>query len=415
FIYSFIHSHHPTSTIHSLQIPPSPTSMSTTSSQQTRRVARRACLSCRERKIKCDGEPMTTITAADGSNKIIPERTRTCSNCRFLDIPCVFVQSNRGGKRKKRDPEQVDLESSPDHPFLNKKLRSLSSNSIHDQQPPASPSGPPQNGDDISSSTQRVSSFILDGKTPNKLPSPVFSQTTVDPYRYNQFPRPLTSVSTSSGPPPPPPPGFSQRPNFNGGGPPPPPPHDYSPNLQRQLPGQSSNSLPPPPPPPPGPPPPPPGPPHLQQYYGYPPSGPPPPQGPPPPGFHHHNGPPGPPPPPPFQHHPMHHGPPGYGFGPPPPGPPGPPGPPPRHMHRGPPGSDFSPPSHHHRRNQHHHHRGDSSGSGSGPHFKSHGWKKHKYHTREYDDRSNNRPPLSPSPPSNMSRSTSSSSNNEHT
>ena len=48
---------------------------------------------------------MTTITAADGTNRIIPEKTRTCSNCRFLGIPCVFVQSNRGGKRKKRSTE----------------------------------------------------------------------------------------------------------------------------------------------------------------------------------------------------------------------------------------------------------------------------------------------------------------------
>lgn len=56
-----------------------------------RPVARRACLSCREKKIKCDGESLVN----DGS-------PATCSNCRFLGTECVFVQSMRGGRRKKR-------------------------------------------------------------------------------------------------------------------------------------------------------------------------------------------------------------------------------------------------------------------------------------------------------------------------
>ncbi|MCP8718684.1 MAG: Zn(II)2Cys6 transcription factor domain-containing protein, partial [Asgard group archaeon] len=108
--------------------------MSTISNQsQPRRVARRACLSCREKKIKCDGEPMITVTGADGTNKIIPERTRTCSNCRFLDIECVFVQSNRGGKRKKRDPDSTDLD--PDI----KKSKSLHLNQYDHEQSQASP------------------------------------------------------------------------------------------------------------------------------------------------------------------------------------------------------------------------------------------------------------------------------------
>ncbi|RCK58079.1 hypothetical protein Cantr_06432 [Candida viswanathii] len=146
-------------------------------SQPPRRVARRACLSCREKKIKCDGEPMTTITGADGTNKIIPERTRTCSNCRFLDIECVFVQSNRGGKRKKRNPDVSD-------PDL-KKLKSLHLNlQDHNQQD--------TDGGDVSSSTERVSSYISDGHVPKKLPSPVLSQATMDfqrmdPYKLNQF------------------------------------------------------------------------------------------------------------------------------------------------------------------------------------------------------------------------------------
>ncbi|KAK6461471.1 hypothetical protein DFJ63DRAFT_314108 [Scheffersomyces coipomensis] len=99
-----------------LLIPPSATTTSASSSSDAtssttapllsvagkKPVARRACLSCREKKVKCDGEPITSIISIDGSNKIIPQMTRTCSNCKFLGIKCVFVQSNRGGRRKKR-------------------------------------------------------------------------------------------------------------------------------------------------------------------------------------------------------------------------------------------------------------------------------------------------------------------------
>lgn len=73
-----------------------------------RPVARRACLSCREKKIKCDGEPISTILSIDGSNRVIPQDTRRCSNCKILGTDCVFVQSNRGGRRKKRGLEEED-------------------------------------------------------------------------------------------------------------------------------------------------------------------------------------------------------------------------------------------------------------------------------------------------------------------
>ncbi|KAK6459240.1 uncharacterized protein RJT20DRAFT_124434 [Scheffersomyces xylosifermentans] len=76
-------------------------SASSNSASSRRPVARRACLSCREKKIKCDGEPISSIISVDGSNKIIPQSTRICSNCKFLGIECVFVQSNRGGRRKR--------------------------------------------------------------------------------------------------------------------------------------------------------------------------------------------------------------------------------------------------------------------------------------------------------------------------
>lgn len=70
-----------------------------------RPVARRACLLCREKKIKCDGEPILTVVSLDGLNKVVPQTTRVCSNCKFLGTECVFVQLNRGGRRKKRDPD----------------------------------------------------------------------------------------------------------------------------------------------------------------------------------------------------------------------------------------------------------------------------------------------------------------------
>ncbi|KAK9481154.1 hypothetical protein V1514DRAFT_317108 [Lipomyces japonicus] len=48
-----------------------------------RAVSRRACLACRERKIKCDG-------------------VHVCRNCSALAIDCVFVPSHRGGKRRRK-------------------------------------------------------------------------------------------------------------------------------------------------------------------------------------------------------------------------------------------------------------------------------------------------------------------------
>ncbi|KAG0677873.1 hypothetical protein C6P41_003125 [Kluyveromyces marxianus] len=54
-----------------------------------RRVAKRACLACREKKIKCDGE---MHPGPDGG----PGR---CTNCANTGGTCVFVASNRGGRR----------------------------------------------------------------------------------------------------------------------------------------------------------------------------------------------------------------------------------------------------------------------------------------------------------------------------
>ncbi|KAI5952468.1 hypothetical protein KGF54_003335 [Candida jiufengensis] len=135
----------------------------TSTTNSSRRVARRACLSCREKKIKCDGEPVSSITSADGINKIIPEKTRICSNCKFLDIKCIFVQSNRGGRRKRKDLETGEILSID----AIKKSKMLNNNNNNTQE------------EKEDSSIERVSSFILDNENSRKkLSSPVPSTTT---------------------------------------------------------------------------------------------------------------------------------------------------------------------------------------------------------------------------------------------
>ncbi|CCH41565.1 putative transcriptional regulatory protein [Wickerhamomyces ciferrii] len=73
----------------------------TTTFPSKRPVARHACLACREKKIKCDGE--IQISHPDGkSGEVTHQR---CSNCKLLNLECVFVRSLRGGRRKKpKDP-----------------------------------------------------------------------------------------------------------------------------------------------------------------------------------------------------------------------------------------------------------------------------------------------------------------------
>ncbi|KAK7207378.1 hypothetical protein BZA70DRAFT_11986 [Myxozyma melibiosi] len=70
---------------------------------RVRAVSLRACLACRERKIKCDG-------------------AQDCHNCRALSIPCVFVPSHRGGKRKRRGT----VESQNNNPYRSADAESLS-------------------------------------------------------------------------------------------------------------------------------------------------------------------------------------------------------------------------------------------------------------------------------------------------
>ncbi|KAK9481152.1 hypothetical protein V1514DRAFT_349434 [Lipomyces japonicus] len=62
---------------------------------QTRRgkVAARACLACREKKVKCDG-------------------VQSCSNCRTVGADCVFVPSKRGVHRRRDAVKSLKLSSS---------------------------------------------------------------------------------------------------------------------------------------------------------------------------------------------------------------------------------------------------------------------------------------------------------------
>lgn len=69
-----------------------------------RPVSKRACLACREKKIKCDGEISYTVPGdADADNGKVPRRFtyKKCTNCMMAGIECVYVPSRRGGRRKK--------------------------------------------------------------------------------------------------------------------------------------------------------------------------------------------------------------------------------------------------------------------------------------------------------------------------
>lgn len=65
-----------------------------------RHVARRACLLCRSKKIKCDGEAMEMRLDIGGG-------PLTCSNCESSGLECVFIKSRRGGRRKRKSISQV--------------------------------------------------------------------------------------------------------------------------------------------------------------------------------------------------------------------------------------------------------------------------------------------------------------------
>ncbi|KAM9934504.1 hypothetical protein OXX80_005912 [Metschnikowia pulcherrima] len=94
-----------------------------------RPVARRACLSCREKKIKCDGEMISMDPQ---------EPQPVCSNCKFLGTECVFVRSMRGGRRRRR----ADPPSPCQNPGFMKKAREIldqSTSQFAGQRPPSGP------------------------------------------------------------------------------------------------------------------------------------------------------------------------------------------------------------------------------------------------------------------------------------
>lgn len=178
----------------------SETSNNTNQHRPSRRVARRACLSCREKKIKCDGEPVCAISSADGINKVVPEKTRTCSNCKFLGLECVFVQSNRGGRRKRRDAnDSVSQTGSTTSTAQLKKTRTESSSTgtfTNDINQNATDRAPADQDDSVQSSTARVSSFILSGKDKPNVPIPPPIQSNF-PTPLDRLPPPMSSTSES--------------------------------------------------------------------------------------------------------------------------------------------------------------------------------------------------------------------------
>ncbi|OWB56309.1 hypothetical protein B5S28_g2209 [[Candida] boidinii] len=72
-----------------------------------RSVAKRACLACREKKIKCDGEILRTLYEVTGENSANKDMTIfMCTNCKLTGTGCVFVPSKRGGRRRKYPQQQ---------------------------------------------------------------------------------------------------------------------------------------------------------------------------------------------------------------------------------------------------------------------------------------------------------------------
>ncbi|KAF6012483.1 hypothetical protein HII13_001534 [Brettanomyces bruxellensis] len=78
-----------------------------------RPVSKRACLACREKKIKCDGEISYSVAGgAESDGGKAPKRFtyKKCTNCMMAGIECVYVPSRRGGRRKKHHSHSASLE-----------------------------------------------------------------------------------------------------------------------------------------------------------------------------------------------------------------------------------------------------------------------------------------------------------------
>ena len=77
-------------------------------------MASRACLACRDKKIKCDGELRTSYSKAPTTTQAQNFNTfyKKCSNCLSSGIECVFVPSKRGGSRRKK-PNSAIVDIAP--------------------------------------------------------------------------------------------------------------------------------------------------------------------------------------------------------------------------------------------------------------------------------------------------------------
>lgn len=81
-----------------------------------RTVAKRACLNCRSKKIKCDGE---VVVFLEGKNQ--------CTNCLLSNIDgCIFLPSKRGGRKpktkkvNKSGPNSLKLKKNTDNHSIDK-------------------------------------------------------------------------------------------------------------------------------------------------------------------------------------------------------------------------------------------------------------------------------------------------------
>lgn len=79
-------------------------SSNTHTSHEKRAVAKKACLSCREKKIKCDGELVVSYPNESSLKKTFYKK---CTNCKSAEIDCIFVPSKRGGRRKRKTPSNL--------------------------------------------------------------------------------------------------------------------------------------------------------------------------------------------------------------------------------------------------------------------------------------------------------------------
>lgn len=93
---------------------------------EKRSVAKKACLACREKKIKCDGE-LVICYPSDPDTKTTSYKT--CSNCNAASIECIFVPSKRGGRRKRKNDNISKFSKSENSSIISSTITSNNNNS----------------------------------------------------------------------------------------------------------------------------------------------------------------------------------------------------------------------------------------------------------------------------------------------